>query len=54
MDNKVLKEAKKIMEKGYSVNEINEVLVKMHQGLIDSTDSQIVQDAAEQVERYMD
>lgn len=53
-DNVVLKEAENLKGKGYSADEIYAVLLKLKQGLIDDKDSEIVQEAAEEFERYVD
>lgn len=51
-DNLVLVEAEKLQEKGYSTREIYDVLLKLQQGLIDDTESEIVREAAEEFAEY--
>jgi len=53
-DNLVLKEAVKIKEKGYAVNEINEILLKIREGLLDDSDIEIADDAIEEFSVYVD
>lgn len=54
LDNQVLKEAEKLREKGYSPQEIYTVLVKLQKSLIDKGESEIVGEAVEEFERYVD
>jgi hypothetical protein len=54
LDNRVLIEAEKLKEKGYSVNEIYTVLVKLQKSLIDTTESAIVAEAVEEFSRFVD
>lgn len=54
LDNRVLIEAEKLKEKGYSVNEIYTVLVKLQKSLIDTTESAIVAEAVEEFGRFVD
>lgn len=54
LDNQVLKEAEKLREKGYSPQEIYTVLVKLQKSLIDKEESEIVGEAVEEFERYVD
>lgn len=53
-DNLVLHEAEKLREKGYSPQEIYTVLVKLQKSLIDKGESEIVGEAVEEFEKYMD
>ena len=53
-DNLVLKEAEKIREKGYSAEEIYGVLQKLREGLLDDADIEIVDEALEEFEGYVD
>ncbi len=54
LDNQVLKEAEKLREKGYSPQEIYTVLVKLQKSLIDKEESEIVGEAVEEFEKYVD
>lgn len=54
LDNLVLVEAEKLREKGYSENEIYTVLVKLQKGLIDKEESEMVGEAVEEFEKYVD
>lgn len=54
LDNLVLKEAERLREKGYSVNEIYTVLVKLQKSLIDKDESEIVGEAVEEFSEYVD
>ncbi|MBP9836638.1 MAG: hypothetical protein KBC78_02270 [Candidatus Pacebacteria bacterium] len=54
LDNQVLKEAEKLREKGYSPQEIYTVLVKLQKSLIDKEESEIVKEAVEEFEKYVD
>ncbi len=54
LDNQVLKEAEKLREKGYSPQEIYTVLVKLQKSLIDIGESEIVSEAVDEFERYVD
>lgn len=53
LDNKVLEEAEKLKEKGYSTQEIYEVLVTLTKGCIDDTETEILTEAAEEFSRYL-
>ena len=53
-DNLVLKEAEKIKDKGYSVEEINGILLKIREGLLDDDDIEIADEAIEEFSRYLD
>lgn len=53
IDNIVLSEAEALRQKGYSTEEIYEVLKKLHAGLIQEEDSEIVGEALEEFERYV-
>lgn len=53
-DNQVLKEAELLRAKGYGVEEIHSVLVKMRQELIRDEDHEIAREAAEEMSRYLD
>ncbi len=53
-NNLVLKEAEKIKEKGYRPEEILGVLNRLHEGLIDDGESEIVGEAVEEFSRYVD
>lgn len=48
-DNRIIKEAKQILEKGYPRNEICAVLLKLEKSLIDDTEASIVREAREEV-----
>ena len=52
-ENLVLKEAEKIKDKGYRPEEILEVLKKLHFGLLDDTESEIVGKAVEEFSRHI-
>ncbi len=52
-DNQVLVEAEKIIKKGYSATEVFTVLTKLQKSLIDSTESELVSEAAEEISRYL-
>jgi hypothetical protein len=54
LDNQVLKEAEKLREKGYSPQEIYTVLVKLQKSLIDKEESEIVGEAVEEFDKYVD
>jgi hypothetical protein len=53
VENEILLAAERLKEKGYSVNEIHEVLRKFSNGLIDSTESAIANEALEEFSRYL-
>lgn len=53
-DNLVLAEAQVLRKKGYSVHEIYEVLQKLHQGLVQDKDRDIVGEAAEEFSKYIE
>jgi uncharacterized membrane-anchored protein len=50
--NLVLKEAKRLREKGYSDIEITEVLEKLEKSLIDDSEAQVVQEALEDFQAH--
>lgn len=52
-DNQVLKEAEQLRAKGYSAQEIYEVLVKMRQELVRDEDHEVAREAAEEMSRYL-
>lgn len=52
-NNVVLVEAEKLRQKGYRVEEIAVVLQKLRKSLIDKTESEIVGEAEEEFERYL-
>lgn len=52
-DNQVLKEAEQLRAKGYSAQEIYEVLVKMRQELVRDEDYEVAREAAEEMSRYL-
>ncbi|MDB5225528.1 MAG: hypothetical protein JWL87_480 [Candidatus Adlerbacteria bacterium] len=52
-DNVLLKEAELLRAKGYSVEEIHGVLLKMQQGLVRDQDQEVAQEAAEEISRYL-
>jgi DNA-binding transcriptional MerR regulator len=52
-DNRLLKEAELLRAKGYSVEEIHGVLLKMQQGLVRDRDQEIAQEAVEEISRYL-
>jgi hypothetical protein len=52
-DNQVLVEAEKIIKKGYSATEVFTVLTKLQKSLIDSTEAELVGEAAEEISRYL-
>lgn len=54
LDNRVLIAAEKLKEKGYSVDEIYTVLIKLQKSLIDKTESEIVAEAVEEFSRFVD
>jgi hypothetical protein len=54
LDNRVLVEAEKLKDKGYSVDEIYTVLVKLQKSLIDKTESEIVAEAVEEFSRFVE
>lgn len=53
-DNQLLREAELLKAKGYGVEEIHAVLVKMQQGLVRDEDHEIAKEAAEEMGRYLD
>ncbi len=53
-ENLVLEEAEKLRKKGYSVQEIYDVLEKLHQALIGDRDIEIVGEALEEFSRYIE
>jgi SOS response regulatory protein OraA/RecX len=48
-ENLVIKEAKKLLDRGYSQKEVCGVLLKLEKSLIDDTEAGIVRDAREEV-----
>lgn len=52
-DNQVLKEAELLRAKGYGVEEIHAVLLKMQQGLVRDEDHEVAREAAEEMGRYL-
>ncbi len=54
MDNQVLHEAEQLRAKGYSTQEIYEVLRKMEKALVRSEDEEVLKEAAEEMSRYLD
>ncbi len=54
MDNRVLHEAEQLHAKGYSTQEIYEVLRKMEKALVRSEDEAVLKEAAEEMSRYLD
>lgn len=52
-ENAVLGEAERLMEKGYSPNEIYDVLVKLKKSLIDPFDEGVLTEAVEEFEQYL-
>lgn len=54
MDNRVLAEAEQLRAKGYSTQEIYEVLRKMEKALVRSEDEEVLKEAAEEMSRYLD
>jgi len=54
MDNQVLHEAELLRAKGYSAQEIYEVLRKMEKALVSSEDEAVLKEAAEEMSRYLD
>lgn len=53
-DNHVLKEAELLRAKGYGVEEIYAVLLKMQQELVRDEDHEVAREAAEEMSRYLD
>lgn len=53
MDNQVLAEAEQLRAKGYGVEEIHEVLLKLQQTLIRDEDHEVAREAAEEMSRYL-
>lgn len=53
-ENAVLGEAEKMKERGYSVNEIYDVLVKLQKSLIADADVAILKEAVEEFSQYLD
>jgi len=53
-DNLVLQEAEKLKEKGYSLHEIYGVLEKLRKGLIENEEIEIVEEALEEFEEYLE
>lgn len=54
LNNLVLVEAEKLRKKGYSEDEICDVLVKLQKSLIDKEESEIVREAVEKFSEYVD
>lgn len=52
-DNQLLKEAELLKAKGYGVEEIHSVLVKMQQELVRDEDYEVAREAAEEMSRYL-
>jgi hypothetical protein len=52
--NEVLFEAEKLLEKGYSPEEIYKVLDKLHRSLIESKDIAVLAEAVEEFQNYVD
>lgn len=52
-ENAVLGEAERLMEKGYSPNEIYNVLVKLKKSLIDPFEKGVLTEAVEEFEQYL-
>lgn len=52
-ENFVLSEAEKIIKKGYSAQEVFDVLTKLQKSLIDKNEADIVSEAAEEISRYL-
>ncbi len=52
-ENAVLGEAERLMEKGYSPEEIYGVLVKLKKSLIDPFEETILREAVEEFEQYL-
>lgn len=52
-ENFVLSEAEKIIKKGYSAQEVFDVLTKLQKSLIDKNEADIVAEAAEEISRYL-
>lgn len=52
-ENVVLKEAKRLKEKGYSVREIHAVLSQLRRSLISDQDTAIVGEAVEEFAQYL-
>lgn len=48
-ENLVIKEAKKLLDKGYSPKEVCGVLLKLEKSLIDETEAEIIRDAREEI-----
>ena len=53
-DNRVLEVAEDLKKKGYSIQEIYEVLQKLQRELVMDSDLQIVTEAVEEFSRYID
>lgn len=54
LNNLVLVEAEKLRKKGYSEDEICDVLVKLQKSLIDKEESEIVRESVEKFSEYVD
>ncbi len=54
MDNQVLEEAEDLRKKGYSIQEIYDVLKKLQRELVRDQDSSIVAEAAEEFSKHLD
>ena len=52
--NQVLVEAELLRAKGYGVEEIHAVLLKMQQELVRDEDHEVAKEAAEEMSRYLD
>ncbi len=53
-DNMVLEVAESLRQKGYGVQEIYDVLKKLHRELVRDEDSEIVGEAAEEFSKHLD
>ena len=54
LDNLVLEEAESLKKKGYGVQEIYDVLEKLHRDLVGDADMEIVGEAVEEFSRYLE
>jgi len=52
-DNRVLAEAEQLKAKGYGVEEIYAVLIRMQKEVVRDEDQEVVKEAAEQMGRYL-
>ncbi len=53
-ENLVLAEAEKLIKKGYRAEEIHGVLVSLGKGRIDDAETALVEEAMEEISRYLD